>query len=295
MKNPFAEQPGPPQDDAELVRQAASGDRASVEALVLRHQAWVFNICVRMMWDTERAQDATQEILIKILTGLPGWKGESAFRTWAYRIAVNHVLNVRRSPMEEQGVTFTELGRGLDETPDRDLPDPASVPVDLPVLVEEAKVGCTMAMLMCLDRPQRLAFTLGEVLGVSDEVGAELLETTPANFRQILSRARRDLYRFMNGKCGLVNRSNPCRCARKTRSFMEKGYLDPGRIQFNPARLQAVREVAPDRLRDLQELTERHHAEVFRSHAFLPVPDQAAFLRQVLADPRFRHSFNFDS
>ena len=172
MNNPFAEHPGPQENDAALAGRAASGDLSALESLILRHQAWIYNICVRMMWSPERAEDATQEILMKITTGLPGFKGDSAFRTWAYRIAVNHVLNVRKSPMEQQGVTFSEMGRELEESPDRDLPDPTSVPVDLPLLVEEAKVGCTMAMLMCLDRPQRLAFTLGEVLGVSDNVGA---------------------------------------------------------------------------------------------------------------------------
>lgn len=293
MKNPFAEDAGPDDDDATLAGRAVTGDRSALEALILRHQAWIFNICVRMMWSTERAEEATQEILIKILTGLPGFKGESAFRTWAYRIAVHHVLNVRKSPMEQKEVTFSGMGRELEESPDRDLPDPASVPVDLPLLVEEAKVGCTMAMLMCLDRSQRLAFTLGEVLGVSDHVGAELLETTPANFRQILSRARRDLYRFMDGQCGLVNLANPCRCARKTRGFIDRGYLDPKRLQFNPDRLRAVRDVAPDRLRDLQELRERHHAQVYRDHAFLPIPDETALLRKLLEDPHLRHSFQF--
>jgi len=79
----------------------------------------------------------------------------------------------------------------IESTPDLDLPDPKTVPVALPLLVEEAKNGCTMGMLLCLDRKQRLIFTLGAILGASDTVGGEVLEMTTDNFRQCLARARR--------------------------------------------------------------------------------------------------------
>jgi DNA-directed RNA polymerase specialized sigma24 family protein len=173
---------------------------------------------------------------------------QSQFRTWLYRIAVNHLLNVRKSEFEEQSITFTDMGRALDETPDLDLPDPKSVPVELPLLVEEARIGCMTGMLICLDRRQRLAFILGEYFGVTSEVGGEVMEVSSDNFRQLLSRARRDLYQFMNEKCGLVNAANPCRCAKKTRSFMQAGYVDPVRLEFTKGRLARVSDVAPDRL-----------------------------------------------
>lgn len=247
-----------------------------------------------MVWRTDRAEDATQEILIKIVTHLGSFEGRSRFRTWAYRIAVNHLLNVQKSDMERQGVTFTDLGREMDSLPDLDLPDPKSVPVELPLLVEEAKVGCTTAMLMCLDRRQRLAFVLGEVFGASDRIGAEVMEVSPENFRQLLARARRDLYSFMNDKCGLVNPANPRRCAKKTQAFINKGYLDPARLQFTAERVRHVREIAPSRLEELQALSERQHAEVFRDHGFLPVKDQVAVLRRLLDDPQGRRVIEQD-
>src|SRR5690606_20797165 len=197
-------------------------------------------------------------------THLGSFEGKSRFRTWAYRIAVNHLLNVQESEMERQGVMFTDLRREMNSLPDLDLPDPKTVPVDLSVLVEEAKVGCTTAMLMCLDRRQRLAFILGEVFGVCDRIGAEVMEVGPDNFRQLLSRARRDLYSFMNDTGGLMNPSNPCRCAKKTQAFIDKGYLDPAHLQFTAERVRYVREVAPARLEELRELADRQHSEVFR-------------------------------
>jgi DNA-directed RNA polymerase specialized sigma24 family protein len=71
-------------------------------------------------------------------------------------------------------------------------------------------------MLLCLDREHRSIYILGEILEVTDGMGAELLEISRENFRQRLARARRKLHNFMNDKCGLVNRANRCRCAKKT-------------------------------------------------------------------------------
>src|ERR1700745_1553435 len=287
-RNPFAEVD--PQDsapaDEELASSALTGNKDSLETLVRRHQPWVFNIALRMLWRRDRAEDATQEILIKVVTKLSTFRGQSKFRTWLYRIAFNHLLNVRKSEIEDHSVTFTDMGRALDETPDLDLPDPKSVPVELPLLVEEARISCMTGMLICLDRRQRLAFILGEYFGVTSEVGGEVMEVSPDNFRQLLSRARRDLYQFMNDKCGLVNKANPCRCAKKTRSYMQAGYVDPDRLEFTKGRLATINEIAAHRLDELDEL-DRKHAALFRDHGFLAPPDLAAKLRELITESVF--------
>ena len=194
MFNPFAETAGDPDDDdGELVRQARDGSREALERLILRHQAWVYNIALRMVFQPEDAEEVTQEVLIKAVTRLGSFRGESRFRTWLYRIAANHVLNMRRRGGESPPHTFSSYAAAINDTPDLDLPDPRTVPVDVPLLVEEAKVSCTTGMLLCLDRRQRLVFTLGEIFGASDTVGGEILDLSPDNFRQNLARARRDL------------------------------------------------------------------------------------------------------
>jgi DNA-directed RNA polymerase specialized sigma24 family protein len=125
--------------DEELVSKAQAGDKDALEKLVRRHQPWIFNIAIRMIWRRDLAEDATQEILIKAVTKLSTFRGLSRFRTWLYRIAVNHLLGMRKSQMEEN-MTFTGLGRLLDELPNLDLPDPNSIPVELP-LSERSAVG----------------------------------------------------------------------------------------------------------------------------------------------------------
>jgi RNA polymerase sigma factor (sigma-70 family) len=274
------------QSDEDLVAKALAGGLDELDALIRRHQAWVFNLALRMCWRREVAEDATQEILIKAVTKLNTFSGNSAFRTWLYRVAVNHLLNVRKSEMEQKAMTFTDMGASLDSVQDEELPDPRALPIETALLVEEAKLGCITAMLMCLDRRQRLAFILGEVFGESSEAGAQALEVSPANFRQLLSRARHDLYQFMNGKCGLVNQANPCRCARKATGFMRNGWLDPNNRQFSKDRIASIEGMAPNRLDELQDL-DRQHATLYRNQPFLAGPDLAGRLGEILSQSGF--------
>jgi RNA polymerase sigma factor (sigma-70 family) len=221
--NPLADNSPSDAEDQNLVTRARAGDRTALEDLVQRHQGWIYNIAVRILYHPQDAEDATQEILVKILTGLSSFQGRSSFRTWLYRIAVNHLLNTRRSRVEDPAISFRMYGDELDKTPDLDLLDPKASSPDANILMTEAMLACTSGMLLCLDREQRLAYILGAIFAVSDTVAAEVLEITAENFRQRLARARRDLRNFMNDKCGLVNQGNPCRCSKKTRGFIQAG------------------------------------------------------------------------
>jgi RNA polymerase sigma factor (sigma-70 family) len=290
MYNPFSEGPQdatlPP--DADLVQQALGGDREALEALILRHQAWVYNIAVRMVFRPQDAEEVTQEVLVKVVTKLSTFKGESSFRTWLYRIAANHVLNMKRQWAEAHTTTFAAYGAAIQATPDLDLPDPKSVPVEVPLLVEETKNACTLGMLLCLDRKQRLTFTLGGILGVSDTVGGEVLEVTADNFRQSLTRARRDLHSFMNQQCGLVNKNNPCRCPKKTRGFIDAGHVDPKNLLFAQQHVERIRTVAPETAREVDDIVEQQHVAIFRDQPFFQVPHAMNWLRSVLESKQLR-------
>jgi len=270
--------------DRELVTRAQTGDRQAMEGLVTRHQPWIYNIAVRMLYSAENAEDATQDILIRLVTGIRTFRGESKFRTWLYRLATNHILNFKKKwAAAEPAYTFEWFAGDLDATGLSEIPDPRTVPVPVEVLIVEAKMSCTAAMLLCLDGRQRLVYTLGEIFGVSDSVGAEVAGITPANFRQILSRARRDLYSFLNGKCGLVNESNPCRCPKKIRGFMERGYLKPDKLQFAASHCRRVSEVAPSRGDELLEASHRLCAALYQEHPFVEPPAPSELVRKALA------------
>ena len=267
--------------DAEIVRVAQSGSREALDELISRHQSWIYNIALRMVYLPQDAEDITQEILIKLITKLSTFEGRSRFRTWLYRLVVNHVLNMKRTKGESYEWTFEKYGSGLRSAPDEDLPDPNAVPVDLQLLVEEAKIGCTTGMLLCLSREQRLVYILGEILGVSDAVGAELLDVSRDNFRQKLSRARRDLHQFMDGQCGLVNAANPCRCAKKTQAFIRAGYIDPKNLLFAKPHLDRVRSLAPKTHEHLEALDEAY-ADIHREHPFQSGPDFVSAIRRLI-------------
>lgn len=277
--------------DLSLVREAVGGSHAALEHLVRRHQGWIYNLAVRMVWDRSDADDVTQEVLIKAITKLGSFRGDSAFRTWLYRIAVNHVLTMRRRRMETMELTFTAYGEAIDGMPDHALPDASSVPVDRRLLVHETKVACTLGMLLCLDRRQRLALILGEILEVGDAVGGELLEISPDNFRQILARARKDLYSFMSRKCGLVDPGNPCRCARKTKAMIASGRVDPANLRFMPDQVESIRRQSDAGSVGLDAVLQKG-AEVIRQLAVLPAPDHVAVVRRLLATSDFRSAMD---
>jgi len=278
MRNPFETSPweGPP--DEELAQQAAGGDRAALELLVRRHQDWIFNIALRMFQTHEDAEDCAQEVLVKIVTRLGTFRGESAFRTWAYRIVANHVLDRRRSRAEEAVGGFDCYSRYLDSAVDEDLDAEFASPQERHVLIEEARLACTMGMLLCLSREQRLVFVFGEMLGTSDRIGAEVLGLTRANFRQQLSRARRQLAAYLKGRCGLVDPANPCRCARKTRAFIRDGIVDPERLVFHAPAVEAARRNAADIAGALDGIA------VYRGHPLQVAPDLAERLGALVGD-----------
>lgn len=265
---------------------AVGGDMDALNELIRRHQSWVFNLALRMIWRREAAEDATQEILVKAVTKLASFEGRSTFRTWLNRVAVNHLLNVRKSEMEEKAMTFSDMGLSLDAVGDEELPDSRTLPVEKKVIVEEARLGCITAMLMCLDRRQRIAFILGEILGETSDAAAGAMGVTSANFRQLLSRARQDLYQFMNEKCGLVNTSNPCRCARKASGFLRNGWLDPDSLSFSKDRIEAVRRCADEKMEELNAI-DRQHAEIYRQQPFLAGPDLSGKLRELIMQSDF--------
>jgi RNA polymerase sigma factor (sigma-70 family) len=289
ITNPFADNAPIDLEDRALVARTRAGDRAALEELVRRHQGWIYNIAVRMLYHPQDAEDATQEILIKALTRLASFEGRSSFRTWLYRIVVNHVLNMKRGRVEQTLISFHSYGEALDHTPDLDLPDPSSVPADMRLLVAEAMIGCVSGMLLCLDREQRLTYILGAIFGVTDTVAAELLEISCENFRQRLARARRDLHNFMNDKCGLVNRANPCRCAKKTRGFIQAGHVDPERLLFAHDHVRQVHEVVPQAYESIKTLDDQC-ADIYRQHPFYESPDLVPMLRRLVESPDFRRA-----
>ncbi|MDY6943266.1 MAG: RNA polymerase sigma factor [Pseudomonadota bacterium] len=214
----------------ENVLLAQQGDAVALEAVVRAVQKDIYNLALRMLWCPDDAADATQEILLKLITRLASFEGRSAFRTWAYRVALNHLLNQRKSRVEAEQPSFEQfaddLAQGLSEPTSRES-DP-----EYALLVQEVRVGCTHAMLICLDREHRAAFVLGEILELSNSEGAQVLGISDVAYRKRLSRAKRRLVDFMAGHCGLVNTEAACRCHRRIDCAVEQGVVRHEKLLF---------------------------------------------------------------
>jgi RNA polymerase sigma factor (sigma-70 family) len=251
-----------------------------------------------MVGGPDEAEDAVQEILIKMITKLSTFRRESSFRTWLYRIGVNHILNRRRSRWERRFASFERHrtfgdSMGGDSMEDARAAGPRQPSPEDELLIEETKSLCLTGMLLCLDRAQRLAFILGAVMGLDSRVGGELLEISPGNFRQVLSRARRQLASFMNDRCGLINEANACRCAAKTKACIAAGLVDPQRLRFTPEHLARVREVVAARVHLAGEALACRVEATFRERAALPSPDMVAIVRKLLRQPDLEQLVRF--
>ena len=260
----------------ELVSAARSGDQSALEQVVRAIQDDVFDLAVRMLGGEDDARDASQEVLARVVTRLDKFRGESGFRTWVYRVAANTFLNFR-SERRRIAKTFEEAGRVLDAALARATASPADGDPAREALINEVKLACTHGMLLCLDRPHRLAYILGEVLELPGEEAAAILEVAPATYRKRLSRAREAMEAFLRARCGLADPSHACRCLKLAPAAIEYGLVDPKR----PGLLQLPTRQA-DRL-NLHVERVRSAAEVYRSLPRYASPqDFAAGLRELL-------------
>ena len=127
-----------------LVARAQEGDRAALETVIAGMRDRIYNLALRMLWHPADAEDATQEILVRLVTHLGSFRGESTFSTWAYRVASNYLLTTRKRRAEREELTFERFAEQLDEGLAPDVPGPAAE-VENRLLVEEVKLGCTRA------------------------------------------------------------------------------------------------------------------------------------------------------
>ena len=278
--------------DEDLVRQSLQGSRANLEQLVQRYKNLIYNLAFKMTMHQEDAADLTQEVLIRVITKLDSFRQESSFKTWVYRITVNQILNFKKSAAVQQKTTFRQFGNNLDQAPDADLAAEQQYEADSQMLYEETKQTCMSGMLLCLDDKHRMAFLLGELFGIKDKAGSQILNTTPENFRMMLSRAKKDLYNFMQDKCGLVNTSNPCRCAKKTKAFIDAGFVNPRSLRFAGSHLRYIEGVAATRQEELDDLIGNEYRQLYLNHSFLDGPDFLRALDELLASDKLTRIFH---
>ena len=213
-----------------LVKKAQAGDKEAFAVLVTEIQDTIYNLSLRMLCDPEDAKDATQEIVIRVITKLSTFEFKSTFLTWVYRVATNYLLNTLKVIQKDPNLSFDEFQHDLES----DLEDAGELEksVEYPVLVNEVRIACTMAMLLCLDQKHRLAYILGEILELDHNEACEILEVSRDTFRKQLSRARSEVLAFTNKSCGLVTEHAKCRCDWKLKGVLKRGRVDQKHLVY---------------------------------------------------------------
>ena len=160
---------------------AAAGDRRAFERLYGSHVDRVFSICARMCGDRERAEELTQDVFVRAWEKLPQFRGESAFGTWIHRVAVNVVLNDRKTASRERSRAAPDAGHE-DEEPEAvfggHAPPSHADRLDLEAAIAQLPPGA------------RKVFVLHDVEGYKHEEIAEMLGVTTGGTKAQLHRAR---------------------------------------------------------------------------------------------------------
>ena len=289
MKNPLTVNYSE-EENLKLVDKVLNGDSKALDELVNIHQAFIYNVAWKMTHSNEDALDLTQEVLIKVITKLSTFKKKSAFRTWLYRIVFNEFLQTKRKAKEEAFPSFEAHDAQLNAVPDPELtPEEELVLNDY---TREVKFRCTSAMLICLDREQRLIYLLGDSFGVDHNVGAEILEITPQNFRVKLSRARKELHNYMEYRCGLIKKSNPCRCVKKAKSALKMGVLNEKNLILKPAYTKQIGDFVTENQDVMTEVLDQKYIEIFRAHPGKSDFAAETVVSKIINDQTIKNLFN---
>ncbi|MFM9039096.1 MAG: RNA polymerase sigma factor [Betaproteobacteria bacterium] len=254
--------------DPTTLRDALKGSLQAVDALITTIQPGVYKLAVHVLGHRDDAADATQEILLKIVTHLSAFRSESALSTWVWRVAYNHLMTAKTRKAESPEVSLDAIAERLEQglefaahiTQSRGDPGPLT-PQDK-LEARQVALSCTQSMLMALDREQRLAYVIDTVFNLDSREAAAVVGISPEAYRQRVSRARARLDAFMSQSCGLSNPDATCRCERQ---------------------LPAVRHLSKLSGVDLGAVVALHKPEMEEAErqfaAFTRVADSAAILR----------------
>ena len=279
-------------DDKALIEKSLLGDKEALEKLIKKHQAFIYNIAWKMVLNSSDAKDITQEVLIKAITNLSQFKFKSEFKTWLYRITVNHFLKMKKATMEYAITNFSNYAAGLINIPDDNLSEIEQN--ERNEFIEDAKIGCISGMLLCLEREDRIIYILAEIFQVNYKLSAQVLEMTYDNFRQRLTRVRKNLHHFMNNNCGLVNKQNTCRCYKKTKGFIELGWVNPQNLQFNVAHRRKIYQLSKDKAKQLNDRLDNAYSSLYSDCPFVEDIDEKKLIKTILSDIKIKDIFELN-
>ncbi|EOS29018.1 MAG: RNA polymerase sigma factor [Lachnospiraceae bacterium] len=237
-----------------LIQKATAGDKSSLETVILNIQDLVFNLSLRMLGTFPDAEDASQDILLKVMTHLSSFKGESSFSTWVFRIAVNHLKDYKKHMFAQFPLSFEFYGDDIRNAKTEDIPD-LTQNVEQAILAEELKLSCTNVMLQCLDTENRCIFILGTMFKVDSRIAGDILGITPEAYRQRLSRVRKKMADFLTEYCGEYGKGK-CHCADRVNYAIQSHRIHPTQLYFQTAVSSEVMLDVKEAMEEIDDLSQ---------------------------------------
>lgn len=257
-----------------LIDQATAGDKESLETLLLGVQDLVFNLSLRMLGTFSDAEDASQDILLKVMTHLSSFKKESSFSTWVFSIALNHLKSYKKHMFAKYPLSFDYYGDDILHAKTLEVPD-LTQDVEKAILAEELKLSCTNVMLQCLDTESRCIFILGTMFQADSRIAGDILGITPEAYRQRLSRVRKKMADFLTEYCGEYGKGT-CHCEDRVNYAIKNHRIHPSRQDFYNA---VPKQVALDVTAAMEEID-----DISQEFSFCRTYESPKMLKQFLED-----------
>lgn len=270
-------------EEKQLITEAVSGDQKALEDLLFSIQDMVFNLSLRMLGSIPDAEDAAQEILVKVMTRLSSFRQEASFSTWVFRIALNHLRDYRKGMFSARPLSFEAYGADIVSGREKDVPD-LSGGVEEALLERELKLSCTNVMLQCLDTESRIIYILGTMFRLDSRIAADILGISPEAYRQRLSRIRKKMAAFLGEYCGLGG-SEKCSCKRRIHYAVATHRINPSRLDF-----QSLQEYSYEAIVNCTDAMEQldEYSQIFAGlPAYRSSEHITAWVRELIATKSF--------
>jgi len=231
------------------------------EALYKENHKKVYKLALALTGNSEQAEEITQEAFFRTLKSFDTFRHESSFFTWIYRITLNvsnSYMKKKNYPMQNLEETIEKRGLQIEDIIDK---NPENNPETL-YLAKEIKYKCLHSLTECLSGEQRKIFCMAITLGLPQKTVAEILECSPGKVKTALFRAKQKWFGYMNDKCGLMKKGNPCNCEQWVRYFAENGLIkkELTAVKQQEVNTRVLQEV--NTIKSLQELYKSLYPEM---------------------------------
>ena len=225
--------------------------RTDFEQLYKDNYQKVYRLALGLTGTVTDAEEVTQEAFLRAFRAYDTYRGDSSFFTWIYRITLNisndYLKQRKRMPIH---ALVEDLGYDLEQIIDR---NPANNP-EYEMLAKEARYKCLHCLTECMPAEQRKVFCLAVTLGMPYKKVAEIMECSIAKVKSTMHRAKKRWFGYMEDRCELINRANPCTCRQWVKFGLEQGWIvNTPEVQLKlESNYQSVEEVR--KLRMLQNI-----------------------------------------